>query len=125
MTFDYTTSKSTAERLIARFGQNATLRRLESVGPQWAPKQYPTDTTIKAVDLDILKRDRDGSLTAESSRNLLISTSAGIVPRQDYKIVIGLAASAVTDESDWHEIENVKPLSPGGTDILYEAALKT
>lgn len=125
MTFNYARARATAERLIARFGQTATLRRLESVGQQWAPKQFPTDTTVTVVDLDILKRDRDGSLTAESSRNLLISTSAGVAPRQDDKIVIGLAASAVSDQSDWHEIENVKPFAPGGTAVFYEAVLKT
>jgi len=112
--FDYAKAKATAERLIAKFGQSATLRQYTTSGDPWNPTLAPTDTTITAVDLNERVRDASGSLVGETVRTLIVSTSAGVVPAKADKVVIGGSA---------HDIDEVRPLSPGGTALLYEVDL--
>jgi len=114
--FDYTRSRQTAERLIARFGQSATLRQITNSGTEWAPTQTETDTTITVVDLNERVRDNSGTLVGQTQRTLLVSTSAGVTPGKGDKVFIGGA---------WHEVSEVRPLSPGGAVILHEVDLAT
>jgi hypothetical protein len=116
MAFDYTKTRQTAERLIARFGQSATLRQIANSGTEWAPTQAETDTTITAVDLNERVRDASGTLVGQTQRTLLVSTSAGVTPGKGDKVVIGGAE---------HEVSEVRPLSPGGVDVMFEVDLAT
>lgn len=116
MAFDYTRSRATAERLIARFGQSATLRQIVNSGPEYAPTQTPTDPAITVVDLSQRVRDAARTLTGETRRTLLVSTAAGVTPVKADKVQIG---------GKWHEAAEVRPLSPGGTVILWEIDLAT
>lgn len=115
MTYDYARAKATAERLIARFGQDATLRQITQSGDAWAPTLTETDTTVKVVDLNIAQRDGAG-LVGETRRTLYVSTSAGVTPEKGDKVVIG---------GTEHEIGEVRPLAPGGTNVMFEADLVT
>lgn len=114
MTFDYARSKATAERLIARFGGEATLRKRTSSGPDYAPTLTLTEHTITAVDLNQRLRDAGGALVGQSLRTLYVSTAAGVTPEKGDKVVI--------DGSE-HEIAEVRTLAPGGTTVMWECDL--
>lgn len=116
MAFDYTRAKATAERLIDRFGQDVTLRQTTSSGDPWAPTLTETDTTVKVVDLNRRERDASGTLVGVTRRTLYVSTSAGVTPAKGDKMVIG---------GTEHEIDEVRPLAPGGTNVMFEADLLT
>lgn len=116
MTFDYAASKATAERLISRFGQDATLRQITESGDAWAPTLTETDTTVKVVDLNRRERDASGTLVGVTRRTLYVSASAGVTPAKGDKVVIG---------GTEHEIDEVRPLAPGGTVVMHEVDLAT
>lgn len=116
MTFDYARSRQTASRLIARFGQSATLRQIVNSGTEWAPTQTKTETTITAVDLNERVRDNSGTLVGQTMRTLYVETSAGVTPGKGDKVLIG---------GSEHEVSEVRPLSPGGTVIMWELDLAT
>lgn len=131
MAFDYTRSKATAERLIARFGQSATLRQITNSGTEWAPTQTEADTTITVVDLNERVRDASGTLVGQTQRTLLVSTSAGVAPGKGDKVAVGIDEAAfglldaAAQDERLHEVIEVRPLSPGGTVILHEVDLAT
>lgn len=114
VTFNYIPLKSKAETLIAKFGKDVTLRKKVASGDEWSPTFVVTDTTVKAVDLNQEIRDRTGSLVGQSVRTLFVSTSAGVTPEKEDKIIIG---------SELHEIDFVRELNPGGTALLWEVWL--
>lgn len=114
MAFDYSRAAATAQRLISRFGQSATLRQVTDGGDAWNPNPTETDTTIPCVDLNREVRDPSGTLTGETRRTLYISTSAGVTPAKGDKVVIGGAE---------HEIAEVRTLAPGGTTVMHEVDL--
>lgn len=116
MTFNYARSKATAERLLASFGQTATLRQITNSGDAWEPSLTETDTSVTVVDLNREVRDASGTLTGQTRRTLYVSTSAGVTPAKGDKVVIG---------STEHEIEAVRTLAPGGTTIMHEVDLVT
>lgn len=117
MSFNYAKSVATAQRLIARFGFTATLRK-EGVksgpanNPTWGP---PSEHQITVVDTSERIRDQDGRLVGQTMRTLLVSAT-GEVPSDDDKIIIA---------GKTHEISEVRPLAPGGVSVLYEVDLKT
>lgn len=107
----------------------ATLRQIENIGPEWAPVQSNTDTTVTVVDLNERVRDNSGTLIGETRRTLLVSTSTGVMITKADKVVVGLTdvqvatAENALEPVDWHEIAEVRPLAPGGTVILWEVDL--
>lgn len=114
MTFDYARAKATAERLLAKFGQSATLRQQTASGDPWAPTLTDTDTTVTVVDLNRRVRDAAGVLVAQSMRTLYVSTSAGVTPAKADKVQIG---------GEWHEVAEVRALAPGGAVVFWECDL--
>lgn len=114
MTFDYARARATAERLIAKFGQDVTLIQITNAGTEWAPKHAETLTTIKAVDLSEQQRDASGTLIGQVRRTLYISASASVTPGKGDKVMINGIE---------HEIAEVRPLAPGGVDVFWEADL--
>jgi hypothetical protein len=114
MTFNYARAKATAERLIANFGQTATLRQISKGGDEWAPSLTETDTSVTVVDLNREVRDAAGTLTGQTKRTLYVSTAAGVTPAKGDKVVIG---------GTEHEIDVVRTLAPGGTTLMWECEL--
>ncbi|MGR3574016.1 MAG: hypothetical protein ACU0CF_04675 [Sagittula sp.] len=112
--FNYARSAQTAQRLIAKFGQDATLKQISAGADPWAPAPTETTTTITVVDLDREVRDASGTLTGQSKRTLYVSTSADVTPTKGDKVVIGGVE---------HEIDSVRTLAPGGTTVLWETDL--
>ena len=118
MTFNYSGSVATAERLIAKFGQDVTLNKQGAeTGDAWdATFAADVPTTIKVVDLKEKERDRNGIYTGKTTRKLLISTSAGVTPEKGDAVVIGGLS---------HFLGVVEPLSPGGVIVLWKAELES
>jgi hypothetical protein len=117
MTFDYANARATAARLIANFGQTATLvRRANPAGEPWNPRAVASDgeLTIRAVDLGIKDRLRPGALTRTLARVIYVDAN-GARPEQGDRIVLGGVA---------HQIAAVMPLSPAGVDVMFEVQVE-
>jgi hypothetical protein len=123
MTFDYARPKATAKRLLARFGQTCTLRKITNIGTGFDPIQEPTDADVTAVDLNQRIRGRDGTLIGQTLRTLYVSTAAGITPEKGDSVAVGVAKASVTSATPFIEIAEVRPLSPGGVNLMWEVDL--
>lgn len=113
MRYDYGPLKATAERLIHRFGMAATLETAgAATGDPWNPTPGAvTQTEVQVVQGFERLRDAAGTLVGRTLHTLTISTSAGVVPQKADRIQV---------DGQWVEIDEVRPVSPGGTDLLYE-----
>ena len=114
--FDYTRARATADRLLTRFGQSATLRQTSTTGGDpWDPSSGTTttmDTTITAAVLEYANGEVDGTLIQASDRKVYVSAEGVAVnPAPADVLIIGF---------DVLSIVNVKPLSPAGTVVFWE-----
>jgi hypothetical protein len=114
-TFDYAPSVATAKRLIAKFGKPVTLKKKVKGGSNSAPAYTYDETPITAVDLNIVNRDKNGTLTGTTSRKLLIEGGVAVAPEKKDLITV--------DGTDY-VIDVVKLLNTGGTSILYTVFLE-
>lgn len=113
MTFDYAAARATAERLIAKFGQTANIRRLSTTGDDWNPTITTTDYACTLAVVDYTSREIDGTQIRAGDKKAIISTQGlAISPTTDDRLVIG---------SEVHEIVRIMPLSPGGTVVIWQA----
>ena len=113
MSFDYSKSVATAQRLIARFGQTATLTQTVNTGTAYNPTQTDTNHTIKAVTIDWSNNEIDGTLIKATDRKIIISTDGlTVTPAIGDKITVGSDVLRL--------VEPFKHLNPGGTVVLYE-----
>src|SRR3954454_20882687 len=73
-TFDYSRAKATAERLIKKYGQEATLRKAGvPTGDPWRPVEgSTTDYKVQVVLTDYTDQDRDGTLIQQTDKKALI-----------------------------------------------------
>lgn len=114
--FDYTRTRATAERLIARFGQTGALRRVTSDADPFNPSQTTTDYPCTFAVLDYAKSLVDGTLIKETDQMCYLSTSGlSVSPETTDKLVV--AGAPLT-------IVNVKPLSPAGTVLMWELQVR-
>ena len=114
--FDYTRTRATAERLIARFGQTGTLRRTVSDSDPFNPTQTTTDYSCTFAVLDYAQKDVDGTLIKQTDQMVYLSTSGlSVTPTTTDRLVAGGAVLTVV---------NVKPLSPAGTVVFYELQVR-
>lgn len=116
MAFNYTSSKATAERLIAQFGQAATLRRVTvSGGSAFDPASGTPTTTnhaVTLVELEFTRAEVANGLVERGDKKLLLSTAGlTVTPDLSDKIVMGSTVYAIHD---------IRPLNPGGTVLMYE-----
>jgi hypothetical protein len=114
-TFDYAPTVATAKRLIAKFGKPVVLKQKVKGGSNSAPTYTYPETPMTAVDLNIVNRDKDGTLTGTTSRKLLIEGGVATAPEKKDLIII--------DGVD-HVIDVVKLLNTGGTNVLYTVFLE-
>lgn len=100
-------------------GFTVTLRKPVAGGPAtpWDATAEPTpdDYTLNVVLTHVDKKDQSGTLIGETKRVLIAESANGVVPHKDDKVFI---------DSVWTEINNVKPLAPGGVDLMYEIELE-
>ena len=114
MSFDYTRIRGTSERLLARFGQTATLVKPGAMaGPEWDPQPGPaTEHPITVVDENQMQRDQSGTLIGEAVHALIVSTAGGVAPERADRVRLANGRDL--------EVIDVRPLSPGGVVLLYE-----
>ena len=114
---DYSTQAATADRLIDKFGGDATLIKSGGyTGPDYDKTPLPDiETTITIVDLDIKQDDRAGTLVGTQGRVIYAKASAAI-EKGDKVRINGVV----------HGIAMVSPLqpAPGAQVIFYEATLE-
>lgn len=111
-TFDYAKTAETAERLITRFGTAAAIVRSTSTGDAWSPTITDTDYACEVVVTNYAQSAIDGTLIHQNDRKVLLSTKGlTITPTDGDKITVaGLT----------FEIVSLKPLAPGGVNVLWE-----
>lgn len=114
--FDYTATAATASRLLARFGAAATLKRY--TGTAYDPAagasvptytDVPTTAAVFAYDQKYI----DGTLVKQGDQRAYCAPS--VAPTQGDR----LAWQGAT-----LEVVAVKPVSPAGVPVLYEAQLR-
>ena len=114
MKFDYARIRGTAERLLERFGQTATLLKPGApTGPEWdrQPGQA-TEHPITVVDENQMQRDQRGTLIGEAVHALIVSTAGGVALERADRVRLANGRDL--------EVIDVRPLSPGGVVLLYE-----
>lgn len=110
-TFNYARSRSTAERLIAKFGMPGFIRRQTNTGPAYDPVVINTDYPCTLVVLEYEDSKIDGTLIRRTDKLIYLST-------QGLSITPGEADSIIAGEI--FAIVNIKPLSPAGINIFWE-----
>ncbi len=110
--FDYDGTRATAERLIAKFGQKASLRRIANSGPDYDPVQTSENFACFLVDLDQSQVHIAETLIQRGDRMVYLSTEGlSITPMLADKMLIGGVEHAIVD---------IQPLSPGGTVVFWQ-----
>lgn len=142
MVEDWASVAAEVEAAIASIGDvsqpdgfPATLRRVSTV-PGAEPWDPPVETitylTIRVVDENRRLRDINGTLIMQTMRTLMVGAS--VPPMKTDVVAIGVtgdqaeaAAQAATDEdpdvTEYHAIDEVRPLAPAGIVVLYEIEL--
>jgi hypothetical protein len=88
-------------------------------GPPSGSSSYSTVYCIEGVR-EI--RDQAGMTVLEVRRTLMISAT-GAAPTKGQQVAVGVTAEDAADATVWHEIVEVRPVSPGGIAVLYEVDL--
>jgi hypothetical protein len=119
-TFDYTRSRATADRLIARFGMAAILRRPTATGPAYnpttgTPDDYPCTVVIDSFATSEVA-DSGGRILADDKKVLLAVGNLPISPAPSDKLVLGGAEYRIIGPDVGKGIETV---APGGTTVMY------
>ena len=114
--FDYAKTRATAERLIAKFGQQAMLRRITNSGPDYDPVQTSEDFRCMLLDLDCTQVHIGDTLIQRGDRMIYLSTAGlSIAPMLADKLLIAGVEHAIVD---------VQPLSPGGVAVLWQLQVR-
>lgn len=117
MTF-YQGMAGTASRMLARFGQAATLCRPVVGDYDPATGNAASGAVIlygHAFDYDYSQRDIDGTLIRQGDRRVLLSVEVGMQPETGDKVVIR--------EKCW-DVVNVKTIGPEGNAVVYELQVR-
>jgi hypothetical protein len=114
--FDYPKTRATAERLIARFGQQGQLRRITVSGPDYDPVQTSEDFACTLVDLDYAQAHIGDTLIQRGDGMVYLSTA-------DLPIVPALADRLLIAGVE-HAIVDMQRLSPGGTAVLWQLQVR-
>jgi hypothetical protein len=87
-------------------------RQCETEGPEGGA-EYATVGQITVIDDQITRRDAGGMVTG-STRVLTIKGN-GVAPQKGWRVQV---------RGTTHRIAAVKPLAPGGVDLLYDLELE-
>lgn len=110
--FDYARSKETADRLLTKFGQSATLRRYVASGTAYDPTLTATDYPVTIADMAFKETQIDGTLVKRGDRLIYMAAARlAIAPAVADTLLVGSVEYKVID---------VEPLQPGGTVVFYK-----
>ncbi len=114
--FDYDKARATGERLIAKFGQKGSLRRITNSGPDYDPVQTSEDFVCSLVNLDQNQSHIADTFIQRGDRMVYLSTEGlSITPMLADRLVIGGVE---------HSIVDIQPLSPGGTIVFWQLQVR-
>lgn len=115
MAFNYPRLRATATSLLTSAGFTAVLEVPgTSTGPEYDPTPgVPTLHDITVVDDQVMISSMDDSLARKRVRTLYMAVGA-VVPTEDCRVKVN---------GVWHEVDKVRPISPGNVDLLYAIEL--
>ena len=116
MTFNYTATAATATRLLQNFGAAATLTRVTpgTYDPDTGtstPTETDLSTTAAVFDMD--QKYVDGTLVLQGDK--IAYCAPAVEPEQGDRF---------TWQGTAYTIVAVKPISPAGTAVLFEAQIR-
>lgn len=118
---DYNRTKKTADRLITKYGKEnkAILRRYGSSGPAYDPTiTGPQNYNVTVVVLSYSNWELgDGRVLSSDKKVLLSVGKLAIEPLPSDQLLIGGIIHNIVGPKEGN---GIKPLSPGGTVIMYE-----
>jgi hypothetical protein len=112
MAFDYARAQATAERLIANFGQAATLTKTANTSTAYNPTRTATPYACTVAVLDFRNSEIDGTLIKQGDKKVYVSTR-GLA-------VVPAVHDTITIANEVHAILAVMPLAPAGTVVYWE-----
>jgi hypothetical protein len=115
-TFNYAATAATATRLLQRFGASATIKRQTTGAYDPSTGTTPVTVTELATTAAVFAYDQkyiDGTLILQGDQRALLAPYQE--PRQGDKL---------TWQGKDFEIIAVKPTSPAGMPVLFEAQLR-
>lgn len=113
--YNYGRLKSTADRLIAKYGRTGTLRRPGTpTGPTYDPTPgTPADYAVTYVVEDYRNGEVDGARILQSDKRLHMAVaSLAVTPKT--------SDTLVETDGSVYKIIDVKPLQPGAATLLWE-----
>lgn len=119
MSFNYSASAATANRLIKKFGTSVGMDRvvLGEYDPDTGTTPTTTTTqTVKAVVIDFPQRYIDGTLVRAGDRRAIVSAVGATAPLQ---------GDTFTWKSIPQVVVSVKELGPAGVAVLYTLQVRT
>ena len=121
MPFDYARKQRTANRLIAKYGFSAILRRTTNSGDTFNPTQTTQDFNITIADLgNVVVGENQSENVAVRERQILLGPTDGLVPQKGDVLIW-----TSFDRELEYEVTRVDTVSPGNVNILYQLAVKT
>jgi len=112
--FDYNRMKSTAYRLIDRFGQSLDFTR--ETGETYDPSTGTTSSTTETYSADVVwgdynKNEIDDTLVKQGDARLVVAGEVKVDDRVTF------------NNKEWRVID-VSPLTPGGVELYTEAQVR-
>lgn len=93
-------------------------------GPDYDPViGPPTYKTLHCIEGFQEIRDASGTLIGQTRHTLTVTADPDIVPLKSYRVSLGITAEEASEESQWVELLEVRPLAPAGIAVLYEVDL--
>lgn len=86
-------------------------------GTAYDPTQagWPTEIAVVVVDAGTRARNRPGQVVEQTVRTLMMAVPDQ-APQVDWRVQIA---------TRWHRILEVRPLAPGGVDVMFEVDIET
>lgn len=113
MSEDWAAIQAEVADAIASVGFTAYLERMcETEGPDGG-SEWAQVGQITVIDDQVTRRDAGGMVTG--TKRVLTIKGNGTVPVKGWRVQVRGA---------WHRIAAVKPLAPGGVDLLFDLELE-
>ena len=127
MTFDYTKSAETAERLLQKFGQAVTLSRPSTSAPTYDPATgvsspvAPATYSGRGAVFDYKQTDVNATLVQAGDQRLYLSpfqADGTAMPEPTTSDDVALADATV------YSVQRAGKVAPAGTVVLYDLQLR-
>lgn len=117
--FDYSRPLATANRLIARFGQDGFVQRPGTpTGPAYDPTPgTPVDHAARFAVLEYTSRDIDGTRILATDKMVYLAVGALTIEPTTSDLLVEADASI-------YKIIDVKPLKPATTVLFYQIQVR-